>query len=80
MEARGTVDRDRESSLLWQSRPLLRPQSPKVTADELDRRIEAFIEDFRAVLAAMPEEDFNRNKAAGVAVGAALALRLPQQC
>ncbi len=40
-------------------------QSPKVTAAELDRRIEAFIEDFRAVLAAMPNADFDRNKAAG---------------
>ena len=40
-------------------------QSPKVTADELDRRIEAFLEDFRTTLAAMPQADFDRNKAAG---------------
>ena len=43
-------------------------QSPKVTAEELDRRIEAFLEDFRTVLADMSDADFDRNKASGGAV------------
>ncbi len=43
-------------------------QSPKVTADELDRRIEVFIESFRTVLSAMTDDDFDHNKAAGMAL------------
>lgn len=44
-------------------------QSPKVTADELDRRIEEFIEGFRSALVAMSDEDFDRNRAAGTEPG-----------